>query len=106
MLKQPVDRAVIAKLAAGEITVDEAAEELAQVRREVYCRVSAKKGVSVYGLGRLPTTLYVNQWEALIRFLPTLKEFITDHRDELICKGLPMSGEVSAFAQSSEIGVS
>jgi hypothetical protein len=42
----------------------------------LYLKVSEKGAISVYGLQRMPVTLYVEQWERLIGFVDTLKEFI------------------------------
>ena len=39
-------------------------------------KVAAKGGVSVYGLGRFPVTLYESQWRALIAEIPALTEFL------------------------------
>lgn len=51
------------------------------------CKVSAKGAVSVYGMGRWPVTLYRSQWEALLKFIPQVEEFIIEHVDELKDKG-------------------
>lgn len=40
------------------------------------CKVSEKGALSVYGLQRMPVTLYAGQWERLIVFAPTIGEFI------------------------------
>jgi hypothetical protein len=34
--------------------------------RKITCKVSDKGGLSVYGLGRFPVTLYRSQWERLL----------------------------------------
>ena len=39
-------------------------------------KVSEKGAVSVYGLGRWPTTLYSSQWEALLAQADAIREFI------------------------------
>ena len=39
-------------------------------------KVSSKKGISVYGLQRMPVTLYVEQWERLLGFADELRAFI------------------------------
>lgn len=38
----------------------------AQPARKITCKVSEKGGLSVYGLGRFPVTLYRTQWERLL----------------------------------------
>lgn len=51
-------------------------------------KVSAKGGVSVYGLNtQWPVTLYWEQWERLFEAVPRLKEFIHDNRSKLVTKG-------------------
>jgi hypothetical protein len=39
-------------------------------------RVGEKGGVSVYGLGRFPVTLYYEQWTRLLDAVPQLREFL------------------------------
>ncbi len=39
------------------------------------CRVSQKGALSVYGLQRMPVTLYVEQWERLFGFADEIKGF-------------------------------
>jgi hypothetical protein len=51
-------------------------------------RVSEKGGVSVYGLGRFPVTLYQEQWEKLLAHADDIRQFITEHRDRLKKKGI------------------
>jgi len=43
-------------------------------------KVSEKGGLSVYGLGRFPVTLYVQQWERLLGVIDEVKEFIDANR--------------------------
>lgn len=42
------------------------AQMQAQPARKITCKVSEKGGLSVYGLGRFPVTLYRTQWERLL----------------------------------------
>ena len=46
-------------------------------------RVSDKGGVSLYGLGRFPVTLYKEQWLKLLEMAEDIKTFIKDHEAEL-----------------------
>ena len=39
-------------------------------------RVSEKGGVSVYGLGRFPVTLYYEQWNRLLEASENLRQFL------------------------------
>jgi len=61
-------------------------EALKQGRRGVSLKVSEKGGVSVYGLGRFPVTLYKEQWEKLLAMADEIKKFIADNSDRLKVK--------------------
>jgi hypothetical protein len=54
--------------------------------RAVSIKVSEKGGVSVYGLGRFPITLYQEQWLKLLDMSDELREFIAAHKSELKAK--------------------
>jgi hypothetical protein len=47
-----------------------------QTQRGVFLRVSEKGGVSLYGLGRFPITLYVEQWQKILEMAPEIERFI------------------------------
>ena len=49
-------------------------------------KVSEKGGVSVYGLGRFPVTLYVDQWAKLLAVTDEVEEFITEADAEGLLK--------------------
>jgi len=49
-------------------------------------RVSEKGGVSVYGLGRFPVTLYKEQWLRLLDMAEEIRGFIRDNTDKLKVK--------------------
>jgi hypothetical protein len=49
-------------------------------------RVSEKGGVSVYGLGRFPVTLYYEQWTRLLEAAPQLKAFLEENKSKLKTK--------------------
>lgn len=49
-------------------------------------KVSEKGGVSVYGLGRFPVTLYKEQWQKLLEMADDIRAFITEHAAELKTK--------------------
>ncbi|HEX2598098.1 MAG TPA: hypothetical protein VHL05_04965 [Terriglobales bacterium] len=49
-------------------------------------RVSEKGGVSVYGLGRFPVTLYYEQWIRLLDVSDKLREFLQENKDKLKLK--------------------
>jgi hypothetical protein len=74
---------------------DEVERELERLRAEnerlrarraagdVTMRVSEKGGVSVYGLGRFPVTLYQEQWEKLLSHADEIRAFIAENRPRL-----------------------
>lgn len=73
---------VMAQLKADEITMEEATRLINGLQRPangtLYCKVSEKGALSVYGLQRMPVTLYVQQWERLAAFMDDLTAFATD----------------------------
>ena len=50
-------------------------------------RVGEKGGVSVYGLGRFPVTLYYEQWIRLLDSADELRQFLEDNKSRLKLKG-------------------
>ena len=55
-------------------------------RGQISLKVSEKGGLSVYGLGRFPVTLYREQWEKLLGMADDLRTFIMEHEHELKTK--------------------
>jgi hypothetical protein len=49
----------------------------------VRIKVSEKGGVSVYGLGRFPITLYQEQWLKLLNMADEIRSFITANEPQL-----------------------
>ena len=49
-------------------------------------RVGEKGGVSVYGLGRFPVTLYYEQWTRLLDSSKDLREFLEENKHRLKLK--------------------
>jgi hypothetical protein len=79
---------ILAKVASGEIPVEQASkllEQAEQTRRgKLYCKVAEKSGaLSLYGLQRMPVTLYVEQWERLLAFSDEIRKFMEEHNAEL-----------------------
>lgn len=77
-------------------TIDSQAELIAKLtaqlekakaskNRALTMKVSEKGGVSVYGLGKWPVTLYRSQWERLIAVAKAgeIDEFISENADLL-----------------------
>jgi hypothetical protein len=54
--------------------------------RAVSLKVSEKGGVSVYGLGRFPVTLYKEQWTKLLAMTDEIRAFLKEHDAELKAK--------------------
>lgn len=55
----------------------------------VSLRVSDKGGLSVYGLGRFPVTLYKEQWVKLLDMADEIRAFLKEHDAELKTKAAP-----------------
>jgi hypothetical protein len=55
--------------------------------RGVSLKVSEKGGLSVYGLGRFPITLYKEQWTKLLGLSDEIRAFLKAHDSELKTKG-------------------
>ena len=53
----------------------------------VSLKVSEKGGVSVYGLGRFPVTLYKEQWTRLLDMADDIRVFIRENEARLKAKG-------------------
>ena len=58
----------------------------ARQSRAVSLKVSEKGGLSVYGLGRFPVTLYKEQWTKLLAMADDIRAFIKEHDAELKAK--------------------
>ena len=54
--------------------------------RGVTMKVSEKGGLSVYGLGRFPVTLYKEQWVRLLDMAEDIKTFIRENEGVLKSK--------------------
>ena len=54
--------------------------------RGVSLKVSEKGGVSVYGLGRFPVTLYKEQWQRLLAMADDIRAFIKENDAKLKAK--------------------
>lgn len=78
---------ILRKIAAGEMSAEEGEKLLDEAgqrpRGQLYLKVSPKGGVSLYGLQRMPVTLYVEQWGRLLDFADDIRKFLTAHDAEL-----------------------
>ena len=69
------------------LRAENAALKASTIRRgAVSLKVSEKGGVSVYGLGRFPVTLYKEQWAKLLDLADEIRAFIKAHDAELKSK--------------------
>ncbi len=82
----------------SDMTSEQMKEELERLRTEnealkkrseegLSLKVSQKGGVSVYGLGRFPVTLYKEQWEKLLDISDDIRTFIQENEPQLKTKG-------------------
>jgi len=49
-------------------------------------KISEKGGLSVYGLGRFPVTLYKEQWKLLLEHAEEIKTFLEQNEQQLKTK--------------------
>src|SRR5580765_7361769 len=84
-----------ARIAMAEPTYEELKAKLSQLEKEVETKkrsgdlifkVGEKGGVSVYGLGRFPVTLYYEQWNRLLGAADEIKQFMEDNKSKLKLK--------------------
>ncbi len=57
-----------------------------RARGSLEFRVGEKGGVSVYGLGRFPVTLYYEQWIRLLDASDALRKFLEENKSRLKLK--------------------
>jgi hypothetical protein len=55
----------------------------AEADRPIKFKVATKGGLSLYGLGRFPVTLYAEQWEKLLGSTAQIREALKRHESEL-----------------------
>jgi len=73
----------------AEPTYEELKAKLAEMEKQggarrtgaLEFRVGEKGGVSVYGLGRFPVTLYQEQWLKLLGMADQIREFIEENKN-------------------------
>jgi hypothetical protein len=92
-----VDASLLAGCYARRMSDENVQEELERLRAEnarlkktaskgVSLKVSEKGGLSVYGLGRFPVTLYKEQWAKLLDMADDIRAFIRDNESSLKAK--------------------
>jgi hypothetical protein len=78
----------------SEPSREELLEQIAELKKQagtrkkgsLEFRVGEKGGVSVYGLGRFPVTLYYEQWNRLLDVAGELKAFLEENKSKLKLK--------------------
>jgi len=78
----------------SEPSYDELKAKLAELEKQVQgkkrgsldFKVSEKGGVSVYGLGRFPVTLYYEQWVRLLDQADQIRAFLEENKSQLKLK--------------------
>jgi hypothetical protein len=75
----------------NEPTYEELKARVAELERQkraggLQYKVSEKGGVSVYGLGRFPVTLYYEQWVRLLDTAQELRDFLQANKGKLKLK--------------------
>ena len=75
---------------AVTLTLQQALDKVAQLEarlkaklRAISMKIGEKGGLSVYGLGRFPVTLYKEQWLRLLDEAEAIRMFISAHEAEL-----------------------
>lgn len=91
---------ILAMVAAGKLSVEQAAALLPKPASggALHLKVSEKGAVSLYGLQRMPVTLYAGQWERLLGHVEAIRAFLTEHASELSVKGGPKVSDTPAPA--------
>jgi len=74
----------LARLEAENRALREQAEE--RKPGQLRLKVSEKGGLSVYGLGRFPVTLYKEQWTRLLDNVEEIKKFLQENDRQLKAK--------------------
>ena len=83
-----------------EPTTEELLARIAELEKQtgarrtgrVEFRVGEKGGVSVYGLGRFPVTLYYEQWLRLLSEAENLRQFLEANKGQLKLKDQAPAG--------------
>jgi hypothetical protein len=81
-------------LAMSDPTKEELLERIAELEKQsggrrsgkLEFKVGGKGGVSVYGLGRFPVTLYYEQWTRLLDAAGDLRAFLEENKGRLKLK--------------------
>jgi len=86
-----------------------AAELKARNKNKISMKVSTKGGISIYGLQRMPVTLYAEQWERIIDICKSgdLGTFISDNEATLTRKNAaPKNDDAAAAVVAAKVHAS
>ena len=61
-------------------------DQIEQRKTQLRLKISEKGGLSVYGLGRFPVTLYKEQWVRLLDYGEEIKKFLQANDQQLKAK--------------------
>ncbi|HEV3279589.1 MAG TPA: hypothetical protein VG860_22570 [Terriglobia bacterium] len=86
-MSEPTKEELLARIAELET------QAVGKKRGALEFKVSEKGGVSVYGLGRFPVTLYFEQWARLLDSAAALRAFLDENKSKLKLKGQERAGD-------------
>ena len=65
---------------------NDALKAKAEARVHISFKVGEKGGLSMYGLGRFPISLYASQWTRLLAHAPDIQAALIEYADKLVAK--------------------
>ncbi len=65
----------------------EVASLKASAKKDVRLQVSAKGGVSLYGIRRFPVTFYLEEWDRILGMADEIRAFMAENQADLKRKG-------------------
>jgi len=78
-LAEPTKEELLARIAELE-------QQVGRPKTALEFKIGEKGGVSVYGLGRFPVTLYYEQWLRLLDNADALRKFLEGNKSKLKLK--------------------
>ena len=80
------EESIEAKLARLEAENQALKQQVERKPGELRLKVSEKGGLSIYGLGRFPVTLYKEQWNRLLDHTDEIRDFLNANDQQLKAK--------------------
>jgi len=80
------EESIEAKLARLEAENQALKQQVERKPGELRLKVSEKGGLSIYGLGRFPVTLYKEQWTRLLDYADEIRDFLKANDQQLKAK--------------------